>query len=126
MATTLEDLASDVLEFGLDDWVYLAEVYYAIRDRLRDEPPEVIKANCFALLEYLLANKLADVGDLKDVAGEVRFVSWGMDPGATVSEAERRWSQFGGPRDASGANDVCWLSNTEAGDELARKICGNR
>jgi hypothetical protein len=120
MTTTVEDFAADVLERGLDDWVYLAEVDYAIRDRLRGEPPEVIKSQCLAVLEYLLANKLAEVGDLRDVGGEVRFVPWDMDPGASLNEAERRWSRFGGPRDESGANDVCWLSNTEGGDELAR------
>jgi hypothetical protein len=124
MATVLEDLALEVLEHGLDDWLYLAEVEYTIRDRLQSEPAEDSKKTCFALLEYLLANQLSELGDLKSVGGEVRFVPWGLDIEASLNKVERRWARYGGPRDESGANDVCWLSNTEAGNQVARRASG--
>jgi hypothetical protein len=119
MSMTAEDLALLVLNRGLDDWLYLAEVEYIVRSHHRAEPPRSIKARCFAVVEHLLVNGLADVGDLRNVAGVVRFAAWDGGTGATLREMEQRWSRFGGARDRSGANDVYWLSNTDAGDALA-------
>ncbi len=126
MDATLEYLVSNVLKLGLDDWVYLAEVDYLVRDHLRGEPPEVTKTYCFAVLEHLLANGLAEAGDLQEVGGKVQFVPWDMDTRTTLCEVESRWFRFAGPRDEGGASDVCWLSNTQAGDELARYLSGSR
>jgi len=121
MATAMTELALDVLNRGLDDWVYLAEVEYLIRTHYGDELPSSIKSRCIALIEHLLANKLVEVGDLTTVDGSVQFVSWNRGVDASLRELEQRWSRFGGPRDESGASDVCWLSNTEVGNAFVKE-----
>ncbi len=58
------------------------------------------------------------VGDLTGEGG--RFRRWNLDSDVTLKEIARRWNEYGGAIGRSGGDFVCWLSNTENGDRVAR------
>jgi hypothetical protein len=109
---------AEILDRCLDDWINLPEVAGLVASQLPDANSDRLLTRCLDTVRQLLVEGLIEVGDLTGSGG--RFRPWAFDPDATVKEIEQRWSRFGGPFDKATGEFVCWLSNTDKGDQLAR------
>ena len=119
--TTKDQIIAEVLQRGLDDWVYLAEVAGVVRSHSVSPDTAEVMLTTIGVIEELLNEGFVRVGDLLGSGNQLRFQPWEVSVRAAVAEIEKRWLEYGGPLGRDGANDVCWISNTEEGDELARR-----
>jgi hypothetical protein len=119
--TTKNQIAAEVLQRGLDDWVSLAEVAGVVRSHSVSPDTADVMLPTIGVIEELLNKGLVKVGDLVGSGNQIRFQPWEVSVRAAVDEIEKRWLEYGGPLGRDGANDVCWISNTQEGDELARR-----
>jgi len=109
----------EILKLGLDDWFNLTQVV----EVLKEFPVAAIEANfmriCLNLLEELLVNRLVKIGDISGEDGS--FVSWNLEVDQILFEIERRWIVNSGPFNYEIGEDVCWLANTEKGQDIAAR-----
>ena len=119
--TTKFQITAEVLQRGLDDWLYLAEVAGVVRSHLVSPNTADVMLATIGAVEELLSKGLVLVGDLVRSGNQLRFQPWEVSVAAAVDEIEKRWLKYGNPIGPDGANDVCWISNTQEGDELGRR-----
>lgn len=121
---TIEDqIIAQVLTLGLDDWVDLGWVRKIVNDHVPNLDSEQMLQWCLKVVRTMLSKGLVDVGDLSGEGG--RFRRWQMDHQAALNQIERRWRHYGdvigdGTGEVGG-DFLCWLSNTEEGDRLAKE-----
>jgi hypothetical protein len=116
--TTDNQMIADILKLGLEDWVPLPWVPQIVKSYLPTSTLDELKGACLKVLRHLLSDGLVKVGDLTGEGGQFR--SWDSDPDATIMQIEKCWASYGGPFDKTTGEFVCWLSNTEKGDEIGR------
>jgi Nucleotidyltransferase of unknown function (DUF6036) len=110
-SSVLTPLAHGILDAGLDDWVPLlandglARKSYAGSD--------VTQAAMGAVREILTAG-LAEIGDVSDGG----FSAWDEPLDEALARVEALWETT----DQGHGGFVLWVSNTAAGDALARKL----
>ncbi|WTW98569.1 hypothetical protein OG216_36845 [Streptomycetaceae bacterium NBC_01309] len=109
-----ERVFADVLIEGLDDWVPIDQLIWAAREGAHGKPWRDFFAE---LLRFLLDAGLIQVGELAADG----FSPWSGNVGEVVQsvldDLERHsWQPKLGSR--------AWISNTEAGDEVARSLIG--
>lgn len=111
MRTGLEDL----LIRGLDDWTYLAE---AARSVARGaDPAGSVREATLALVEDALRSGLVVPGDVLDDG----FHEWRLSATPAMARIREGWERdWGNEIPTPGA--VVWLSNTPAGDGIARDV----
>jgi hypothetical protein len=113
-------LTTQILELGLDDWVRLVEVVYLLRENEGIADPGELRVRTLEVVRDLTTRGYVKVGDLVANGMKNQFRPWDHDTPSTLAEVDRRWSMYGGPFDFKSGSDVCWLSNTREGDDLAR------
>lgn len=118
--TTKDQIAAEVLQRGLADWVDLAEVAWVVRSHSASPDTADVMRPTIGVIEELLNKGLVMVGELVGSGSQIRFQPWEVSVRAAVDEIEKRWLEYGGPHARDSGNDVCWISNTQDGDELAR------
>ena len=111
--TKIGDIADKVLGAGLDDWVMFDTLLYYAREAAVDSPG-AYKQTAIDTLEYLLKNHLVAVGDI----GDTGFEPW---PGSD-QDVVRRVIEKAESLDWSPQGDLCWMSNTSAGDQRASGV----
>jgi hypothetical protein len=67
-----------------------------------------------AIIRTLLRQGLMTAGDVSDEG----FREWGIGPEESMSRIEHEWRALGR---LPSLDEVCWLSNTERGDSVARE-----
>ena len=108
-------LLDELLLRGLDDWVMAAEVASLARSvggaatdtEVRDMAVEAISA--------VVEDGLMQVGDVSDGG----FFEWDMKPEDAVQRVASEWRALQRSPDIG---EVCWLSNTPAGDARAKAL----
>lgn len=119
MAST-NRIIEEILNLGLDDWINLPEVAEIVSFHESGHDSYQVLAESLKIVRQLLSDDLARAGDLVKNEEAIEFRSWDLDVDAIISEIERRWSQYGAPYDKATGEFVCWLSNTEKGDDVAQ------
>lgn len=106
----------DLLVGGLDDW---ADVGWALQSaRLAEaSDPVALRDATLSLIAEVLSQSLMVAGDI--VAGE--HVPWHGKAEEHAERIRREWlDEWGDEVPTPGA--IVWLSNTSAGDEIARSV----
>jgi len=136
---TEDDGATKVLLRGTYDAVSLAEVRFLVSlaepgdvPYLEREPVSLREASLRAI-EFLVDHGLMQLGDLEVVGSAVpepsegprtrpppvRFEPWAMSNQEALARVRREWWD---PEKNLDPGNICWLQNTPAGDEVARRI----
>ena len=119
-----DDGAAKILLRGLDDWVSLAEVRFLVSlaepgdiPYLEREPVALRDASLRAIT-LLVEHDLARLGDVTD-----RFEPWSVGTAEALQRVRTAWWD---PEKDLRPGNICWLANTPAGDEVARRIEAER
>lgn len=102
-----------VLASGEDDWVPFGVVVYVARTIGGATDEQAQRTLVLALVEQLLDRGLMEVGDCANGP----FVAWGLSKEEMLRRISHEWSIL---RHPPRPGEVCWLSNTPAGDDKAR------
>jgi hypothetical protein len=105
----------DVLRRGLDDWIQAAEVV-SVAISIGGASTEVDQRTLsLEIIRNVVENRLMTVGD---VTGD-GFHGWDLSEHDALVRIEREWLALGR---RPNLGEICWLSNTEAGDDFARAV----
>jgi hypothetical protein len=99
---------------GYDDYVYLAEVSSQVQ-RSSGVTGEDLLRETLSIVEEILRTKLMIVGDLTPDMS--RLVPWQLSVPEALARIEREWRALGR---APNLWEICWFTNTAAGNETAR------
>lgn len=111
MAT--DTLIDELLIRGADDWLTASEVAWIAKSKGNAETEGAISQLSINLIRAVLRSGLMEAGDVTDGG----FFAWATSPEESATRIERAWQELGRLPDLG---DVCWLANTEAGDDRAR------
>ena len=114
---TEQDGAAQILLRGLDDWVSLAEARWLV-GRVRPGTAVAVRQSTLDSMAYLLAHRLARLGETVP-----RFEPWDLTDSEALERVRRDWWD---PERELVPGNVCWIDNTPAGDEVARRIEAQR
>jgi hypothetical protein len=112
-----EKVINKVLLSGEDDWVMMAEVTSIIMsvEGFGIDEEEKIRNEALRIIRLVVRDGLMTIGDVTKEG----FRQWDLSGDDALREVEKRWKTLGRfPK----LGDVCWLSNTKKGDEIARRI----
>ena len=110
--TRQDRLILEILRRGLDDWVQASEVASLAMAVCEVEAEYEVRAASMAAVQRLIEDGLMSAGDVT-VEG---FREWKVAPAEAVMRISNEWRAFSFPQ----LGEVCWLSNTQKGDELVR------
>jgi hypothetical protein len=102
-----------VLGRGLDDWVDGSEVAWVVQSVGGATGTAAIRQLALAVIGRIVKDGLMEPGDVT----EDGFRAWSVDADVALARIAEAWTPDMSPR----PGDVCWLSNTAAGDERARR-----
>jgi hypothetical protein len=108
-----DHILQQILERGLDDWIQAAEIVGVVVETGPTHTDAAIRTICLRLIRRILTSGLMTAGDVT-VDG---FRAWMSSPAEAYLRIESEWPTRGTP----GLGDVCWLSNTLAGDAIASR-----
>ena len=108
----VEACSSAVIQRGLDDWVDAAEVAWVARAIGAATADDEARELSIEVIRNVLTRGWMTIGDVT-TAG---YTPWSLDVEASVERVRQGWIGSSQPK----IGDVCWLSNTETGDEIAR------
>lgn len=111
MAT--DTLIDELLIRGADDWVTAAEVAWVAKSSGGAETNDGIRTLSLKLIQDVLVAGLMEAGDVTDQG----FFGWGESPIEATARIQHSWEQLHG---VPNLGEVCWLANTEAGNQRAR------
>jgi len=116
MSEMNDPLRSFLVE-GLDDWIGLWRFARLVRDQLPGGTADEIRERAMLMVRELVVGGYVRPGRLtEDRPG---FLEWDEDAEEAVERIDREWRQLG--RDPN-IPDICWFSNTERGDRVAREF----
>jgi hypothetical protein len=104
-----------ILTRGLHDWIQAAEVVSVVKSALPTAPEVDILDLSLSVIRELVKGGLMSAGDVTTDG----FREWGLEQEAAVERIEREWIALGR---RPGLGEVCWLSNTDAGDKRAQAM----
>jgi hypothetical protein len=110
---SLADIRQELLAEGQDDYVGLWDVVWILRrtkPRLADDE---IRGVALEVLRPLLSEGLMEPGRLQEKGG---FLAWTCTPEEALLRIDEEWRALG--QDPN-IGEVCWFSNTSAGDAAA-------
>jgi hypothetical protein len=113
MAT--DTLIDELVIRGTDDWVTAAEVAWIAKSVGRAPTNNDIKTLSVELIHAVLQAGLMEAGDVTDGG----FFGWGVSPNEASARIERSWEQLDR---LPNLGEVCWLANTEAGDQRGHAV----
>src|SRR4051794_35144220 len=119
-----DDGAAKILLRGLDDWVSLAEVRFLVSLAepgdipYLERDPVALRDASLRAITLLVEHDLARLGDVK-----AQFEPW---PVSTKEALRRVRTEWWDPEKDLRPGNICWLANTPAGDEIARRIEAER
>jgi hypothetical protein len=108
-----EPLIDELLIRGADDWITASEVAWIAKSKGEAGTEESITELSVGLIRAVLLSGLMEAGDVTDAG----FFAWETASAESAARIERAWKELGHLPDIG---DVCWLANTEAGDDRAR------
>ena len=103
----------ELLIRGLDDWLQLAEVVSVVSSAMPTREEAETRSATLETIQQMLARGLIQVGEVTPGG----FSAWQLPPDVTLRRIVERGDALGG---MPGLGDVCWFSNTTAGDAIAR------
>ena len=107
-------IGEDLLVRGLDDWVHLAEVAWVVKSANTSANEHELVEESLKVIRGLLAEGFAEIGDVTDGG----FFEWNVPIEVAIDRVWREWT--GLDHDLL-QGDVCWLANTELGNERAQE-----
>jgi hypothetical protein len=111
----LKACIEDVLNRGLDDWIDITELAFVAKSVGMAGTDAEIRDLSIEIIRNVVQEGLMEVGDVTTDG----FHRWGLSPDEVIKRIERDWGALGRwPY----TGDICWLSNTEQGDEIARHL----
>jgi hypothetical protein len=105
----------EILNRGLDDWVHAAELVFVAISVGGAVTDAEIRDLSIEILRKVIKEGLMEVGDLTTQG----FHAWDLPADEALDRIEREWNALGRPPDIA---EICWLSNTEAGDKRAHQL----
>ena len=117
---------ADLLVAGTDDWLDMADVVSSlvVIEHLTAEQPELLRARALDIVERLLAAGFMEAGETP--RGGPGFVSWELDVRDAMARIVHLWDHLRDHRGVRvllpGLSDVCYLRNTDLGDELGNLL----
>jgi hypothetical protein len=108
----------EILENGADDWLYLAEIVWRVKCVVGASSDVELRRMSLDLMRDLVQRGLMEIGDV-DVSGKKGFTKWDMPIETALERVEREWKALG--RDPS-MWEICWLSNTDKGNEIGNSL----
>lgn len=112
---SVETCQIDLLKRGVADWLDMAEVAWVAASVGGAKTEQEIRALAVEVIRRLLQDRLIAVGDVT----EDGFRAWDVSDDDALLRIEREWLALGR---LPNLGEVCWLSNTEAGDDFARNL----
>ncbi|NHA16183.1 hypothetical protein [Thioalkalivibrio sp. XN279] len=111
--TTLADIRQELLAEGQDDYVGLWEVAWILRRSKSSHTGDEIREVALEVLGPLLCEGLMEPGTLQENGG---FLAWTCTPERALARIDEEWRALG---QEPNIGQVCWFSNTSAGDKAA-------
>ena len=111
MATTR--MIDDLVQLGAEDWVMAADVAWLVKAITSGSDIERVRTEAIELIEAVVTTGLMVVGDVTDGG----FFAWDLSDQDALARVRASWPA---DVDVPGLGEVCWLENTNAGDERAR------
>jgi hypothetical protein len=112
-------LIDELLARGADDWVTAAEVAWIARSVGDASTDGDVLEVSVDVIRAVLTDGLMDAGDVTDGG----FFEWGLSPAESVRRIEQAWLLLGR---LPNLGEVCWLSNTTAGQARAERVMAHR
>jgi hypothetical protein len=112
---TLAEIRQELLAEGRDDYVGLWEFAWILRRSKPSCTDDEIREVALEVLGPLLSKGLMEPGALQENGG---FLAWTCTPEEALARIDKEWRALG--QDPN-IGEVCWFSNTSAGDEVARQ-----
>jgi hypothetical protein len=109
-------LSGEVLVAGRGDWVGLWEVVRTARE-LDAGPQEDVPRVVVSVIRALHERGLVRIGCPRSGGG---FEPWPLSSEQAAARIVQEWQELG-ERDPD-IGEICWLENTPAGDEAARRL----
>lgn len=110
----------EVLLRGLDDWVDLSELIWVVQSSTDAGTPADVYELAVELLSELLSDELMVVGTVTETEG---FRPWRLSQDEALQRVRRELTQL--DRDLL-PGEICWRSNTSAGDRRAEHVLQQR
>lgn len=114
-----DSVIDELVMRGLGDWVMAAEVVSVVKERATLDQDEAIRSEAMACIRAVVERGLMIVGDVTDDG----FAAWEATQQESLARAEAAFDALTG---LPNLGEVCWLSNTPAGDEHARDKASDR
>ena len=114
-ASLVDAVVDNILSEGLDDWIQASEVVSAIVGAGGPHLAKDVPSICRAVVGKVLALGLMQIGDVVEDGG---FIPWELEQDAALAKFDDEWNRLKGLPDLG---EVCWLSNTKAGDARANR-----
>ncbi len=100
---------------GADDWVMATDVAWITKSAGGATTDEQILETAVRIIGIVVDQGLMKIGDVTGGG----FFEWDLSPDEAVEKVEREWRALGRLPDLG---DVCWLANTDAGDDRAKAV----
>jgi hypothetical protein len=113
------NIREKILTAGADDWLYLAEIASLVRQEMLQASDSDVIESTLDIIGELAGYELITIGDLSGPGGHYR--PWGLSTAQSLDRLRTEWSALDEPINLG---DICWLENTAAGDEEARRLSG--
>jgi len=109
----LADIRQELLTEGRGDYVGLWEIAWILRRSQPSYTADEIREAALEVLGFLLCGGLMEPGILQENGG---FLAWKCTPEKALARIDKEWRALG--QDPN-IGQVCWFSNTSAGDKAA-------
>ena len=110
---TVDACVEDVIKRGLEDWVQATEIAAVSRAIGNVSAEASVIDLSLRTIRAVVARELMTIGDVNHDG----FQAWDLEIEVALARVERAWIALG--RDPR-LGEICWLCNTNAGDERAR------
>jgi hypothetical protein len=110
-----EDVLDQLLVWGLDDWAMAVDVAFLVKEFMGIEDQDARREPAIEVIRMAVEGGCMRLGDLLH---EGRFTAWDLDDDAALERVRTEWEALGRPVNLY---EVCWLQNTELGNERARR-----
>lgn len=119
--TISQELFSELLIHGNDDWVDASEVVSIIIEieKVSYKEEEVIRNKALELIRKAVTEGYMVIGSVPKGG----FRKWELSSEESLERVEKEWTALG---KNPGLGQICWLSNTVKGNEVAIKLLEER
>jgi hypothetical protein len=115
----IQRCVDDLVKRGADDWIQAAEVAWVAKSIGEASTDTDVRDLALELIREVVQHGLMEIGE---VAADA-FRKCPLSPEEALSRVTREWMPLSGLPDLG---DVCWLCNTEAGNERGEELLRQR